>query len=141
MIDGDEAFYFMNTDGNLHGAVITHMNDFNLAGTDEFMKKVISVVEKELTVYKIEEDVFRFKGLDIKVVKDGIEILMEDYSRSLKDVTDIRKVEDRREELSKLEMKLYWKMTGKIVWLANSLIFAILLYKCLRRIMELPSLT
>ena len=29
-------------------------------------------------------------------------------------------MEDRREELSKLEIKLYWKMTGKIAWLANS---------------------
>ena len=45
---------------------------------------------------------------------------MEDYSQSLKDITDIRKVDDRNEELSKLEMKLYRKMTGKIAWLANS---------------------
>ena len=94
--------------------------DFNLAGTDDIMEKVISAVEQELTVFKIEEDVFQFTGIDIKVVEDGIEIYMEDYSQSLKDVTEIRKVEDRKEELSKLEMKLYRKMTGKIAWLANS---------------------
>ena len=69
---------------------------------------------------KVEKDVFRFTGLDVKVVTDGIKILMEDYSQSLKDITDIRKVDDRNEELSKLEMKLYRKMTGKIAWLANS---------------------
>ena len=56
----------------------------------------------------------------MKVESNGIEILMEDYSQSLKDITDIRKVDDRREELSKLKMKLYRKMTGKIAWLANS---------------------
>ena len=108
----------MNLDGNLHGAVITHVD--NLAGTDEFVEKVISVVEEELTVSKVEEDVFRFTGLDVKVVTDGIEISMEDYSQSLKDITDTRKVDDWNEELSKLEMKLYRKMTGKIAWLANS---------------------
>ena len=41
-------------------------------------------------------------------------------SESLKDIREIRKVEDRNEPLTKLEMKEYWKMTGKIAWLANS---------------------
>jgi len=45
---------------------------------------------------------------------------MEDYTRSLKDITEIRKTDDRMESLTKLEMKLYRKMTGKIAWLANS---------------------
>ena len=33
---------------------------------------------------------------------------------------EIRKTEDRNEPLTKEEMKLYRKMTGKIAWLANS---------------------
>ena len=70
---------------------------------------------------KVEEDVFRFTGLDMKVVTDGIKILMEDYSQSFKDIIDIRKVDYRNEELSKLEMKMYRKMTGKIAWLTNSI--------------------
>ncbi len=45
---------------------------------------------------------------------------MEDYSKSLKEITEIRKTDDRKEPLTKLEMKLYQKMTGKIAWLANS---------------------
>ena len=59
-------------------------------------------------------------GLDIKSVETGIEISMEDYSKSLKDILEIRKTDDRMEPLTKLEMKLYRKMTGKIAWLANS---------------------
>ena len=53
-------------------------------------------------------------------MSDGIEISMEDYSRSLKEIKDIRKMDDRSESLTKLEMKLYLKMTGKIAWLAYS---------------------
>ena len=45
---------------------------------------------------------------------------MEDYSKGLKEITDIRKTDDRNEPLTKLEMKLYRKMTGKIAWFANS---------------------
>ena len=32
IIDGDKAFYFLHEEGNLRGAVLTHVNDFNLAG-------------------------------------------------------------------------------------------------------------
>ena len=76
------------------------------------------MVEQELTISKVEEDVFRYTGLDVKMVSDGIEILMEDYSRSLKEITNIRTTDDRSESLTKLEMKIYKKMTGKIAWLA-----------------------
>ena len=46
---------------------------------------------------------------------------MEDYLKSLKEITDIRKTDDRNEPLTKLEMKLYQKRTGKIAWLTNSM--------------------
>ena len=69
---------------------------------------------------KIEEDCFRFTGLDIKKVDDGIEVLMEDYAHSLEDIMEIRKVDDRNESLTKLEMKEYQMMTGKIAWLTKS---------------------
>ena len=59
-LDGDEAFYFLNFDGQLQGAVITHVDDFNLVGIDEFVEKVINHVEQELTVSKIEKDIFPF---------------------------------------------------------------------------------
>ena len=40
-IDRNEAFNYLNT---INGAVITH-DDFNLAGTPDFIEKVHSVVE------------------------------------------------------------------------------------------------
>ena len=81
---GDEAFYFSNVNGVLHGAILTHVDDFNIAGTPDFIKKVIDHVGRELTVSKIKEDCFRFTGLDIKVMDDRIEVLMEDYNNSPK---------------------------------------------------------
>ena len=45
---------------------------------------------------------------------------MEEYSNSLNNITDICKAEDKNDPLTKEEMKLYRKMTGKIAWLANS---------------------
>ena len=98
---------------------MTHVDDFYIAGTPNFVKRVIDHIGRELTVSKIEEDCFRFAGLDIKKVDNGIKVSMEDYTNSLEDIKEIRKVEDQNEPLTKLEMKEYRKMTGKIAWLAN----------------------
>ena len=69
-------------------------------------------IGRKLTMSKIEEDCFRFTGLDIKKVDKGIKVSIEDYTNSLEDIKEIRKVEDRNEPLTKLEMKEYRKMTG-----------------------------
>ena len=105
-VEGNEAFYFRNVDSKLYGAVLTHVNDVEVAGSPEFVEEVISVVEEQLTVSKVEEDIFRYAGPDIKVVTDRIKISMEDYSNSLKDITKIRKM-NGTELLMKLKMKLY----------------------------------
>ena len=56
----------------------------------------------------------------MKVVDDTIKVSMEDYTNSLQDIKNIRRVKDRNEPLTKFEMKEYRKITGKIAWLANS---------------------
>ena len=76
-------------------------------------------MSETLTVSKIENDRFHFTGLDVCLVGNKIKISMEDYIQSLEDVYDIRKA-NREEELTRLELKEYWKMTGKLSWLANS---------------------
>ena len=78
-VEGDEAFYYCNLDGDHHGAVLTHVDDFEVTGTTEFVEEIISVVDRELTIEKVKEDTFRYTGLDVKIIPDGIEILMEEY--------------------------------------------------------------
>ena len=68
VMEGDEAFYYLHKDEILRGAIITHIDDFTLAGTPDFIKEVLEMVERELTVSKVEKDNFRFTGLDISTV-------------------------------------------------------------------------
>ena len=119
VMKGDEAFYYLHEDCRLIGAVITLVDDFTVAGTDEFVKKILEIVGKELTISKIEKDKFRYIDIDVVTVEDGIEIEMEDYVDSLEEVKEIRKAE-RDEDLTRDELKVYKKMTGKLSWLANS---------------------
>ena len=73
-MEGDEAFYYLHQDGELLDAVITHVDDFTLAGMETFIKEVLETISRELTVSKIERDKFRYTGIDVSTVNDGIEI-------------------------------------------------------------------
>ena len=101
------------------GAVITHVDDFTLTGTQTFIKEILETISRELTDSKIEKDNFRYTGIDVSTMNDGIEIQMEDYIESIEEMKEIQKA-DREEDLTKLELKEYRKMTGKLSWLANS---------------------
>merc|ERR1712002_83521 len=75
-------------------------------------------IEEKFTVSKVEEDEFRFMGLDVKAGKEKIEVSMEDYAGSVEPIKEIRNV-GISEKLTNLELKEYRKYTGKISWLAQ----------------------
>ena len=72
VVKGNEAFYYFYKDGELIGRVITHVDDFTMAGTDEFIRETLEIVNKELTISKIEEDNFRYTGIDVSTFNDVI---------------------------------------------------------------------
>ena len=78
-----------------------------------FNKKVREEIEKHLTVSKISEGAYIFTGVDVKEVKDSIDISMDKYVTSIKPVTEIRKA-NKQTELTSLEMKQLRKVTGKV---------------------------
>ena len=54
IMEGDKAFYYLHQDGELMGIVITHVDDFTIAGTEAFIKEVLETISKEITISKIE---------------------------------------------------------------------------------------
>ena len=116
-VNGDEAYYYQRSNGNLIGMILTHVDDFSIAGTEEFVKKVTDLCKEKLQVSKIEKNKFRFTGIDIIKTEAGITISMEDYARSLEKVEDIRKGKPS-ELLSNQELKVFRKYVGKFSWLA-----------------------
>lgn len=41
---GDEAFYYLHQDGKLQGAILTHVDDFTVARTEDFEEKILVVL-------------------------------------------------------------------------------------------------
>ena len=80
------------------------VDDFDLAGTKSFVERVTEKVSANLDVSKVEDDRFRYTGIDIKKVENGIEISMDEYAESLEEIK-IR--EDKSdEELTRDELKI-----------------------------------
>ena len=88
-LPGDEAFYYKNEGGKLKGMIITHVDDFQIAGDDEFHEKVLTKLKDTLTVSKVEKDQYRFTGIDVKKAGDSIELSMEDYAGSIEEIQEI----------------------------------------------------
>ena len=62
-IEGDEAFYYRNLDSDFHGAVLTHVDDFEVTVASDFVEEIISVVEKNSLSIR-----WRKTSLDIQVL-------------------------------------------------------------------------
>ena len=75
-LPGDEAFYYKNVGGQLLGMVITHVDDFQISGKADFIVPLLKKLNETLTVSKVESDSYRFTGIDVKRVKEGIELSM-----------------------------------------------------------------
>ena len=62
---GDEAFY-IHDEGVFQGAVLTHIDDLILAGSNAFIEKIRLGISDELAVSKVARDKFRFTSWDIE---------------------------------------------------------------------------
>ena len=119
ILDGDEAFYFRhNEDGNLEGMVLSHVDDFILAGTEKFLEEITKKIAQKLEISKLEDNEFRFTGMDVKKDGDVIVVSMEDYAKSLEKIEIRKGMPD--DPLTEIEMKMYRKYVGKLSWLASN---------------------
>ena len=95
------------------GLDLGHVDDFTIAGDVEFVRRIVKGIQERFTVSKVEEDKFRFTGLDVKAENGNIQVSMEDYADSVEEIKEIRKAH-RNERLTMAELKEYRKYTGKI---------------------------
>merc|ERR1712115_658549 len=117
-LPGEDTVYYQHVNGNLIGMLLSHVDDFTITGTNEFVNRIVEGLKKIFTISKIEENNFRYTGLDVKTTDERIKISMEDYANSINEIQDIRKA-NVTWALTKAELKEYRKYTGKLSWLAQ----------------------
>ena len=73
----------LNKDGSLDGMVSIHVDDFLLAGTEKFLEEITKKIAQKLEISKLEDNEFRFTGMDVK--KDGDVIVVSKEFRENRD--------------------------------------------------------
>ena len=119
ILPSDYAYFYYRKGDKLVGQAVIHVDDFFIAGTDEFLDWFEQMVKNNLKVSRVEHGRFRFTGVDIFQDGNKIEVSMNAYANSLVPIEDFRKGENT-EELNALELKIYRKYTGKLLWLAEN---------------------
>ena len=118
ILQGDEAFYYRhNGEGDLERMISSHVDDFILARTTELMEQITEKVKEKLDISKLEDNMFRFNGIDVFKEEDWIVIIMEEYAKSLEKL-EIRKVSSE-EKLTEAQLKVFRKYKGKLNWLSS----------------------
>ena len=87
-------------------SITLHVDDFMMAGSKKFVYETTEIFERTLTVSKIEDDQFRFCGVDVSLKDGKIYVEMEDYADSLKECEEDRIIGQLLDEGVK---KDYWK--------------------------------
>ena len=120
ILDGDEAFYYRHDkNGNLDGMISSHVDDFILAGSDAFLEEKTRKIVEKLEISKLEDNEFRFTGMDVKKDGDVIVVSMEDYAKSLEKIEIRKGMPD--DSLMDVEMQIFRKYVGKLSWLASNI--------------------
>ena len=111
-------YYRYDKNSDLDGMISSHVDNFILAGSNAFLEIITRKIVKKLEISKLEDNEFRFTGMDVKKEGDVIVVSMEDYAKSLEKI-DIRKgMPD--DPLTEVEMKIFRKYVGKLSWLASN---------------------
>ena len=114
----DEAFFYCYKNDKLKAMVSTHVDNFLIAADKSEGMEIVQTIGKEIEVSKVEQNKFRFTGIDFEKTNSHIKISMEDFAQSLPKVEHIRK-ENKESPLIQTEHKMYRKIVGKLSWLAG----------------------
>ena len=118
---GDECFYMKrDSQGNLQGVVIIHVDDFIFNGQPEFMENFENMIKSKLNVSKIERGKFRFCGVDYEQLDNGIVASMEDYSESIEEypTTVLNKLR-KETKLTPEQQSCLYGICGQLQWISS----------------------
>ena len=115
------VFYQKNSKGEVSGIIGSHVDDFMIAGTDEWSKKMVEEIGNKFELGTVERDNFLYCGHRVIQDKDGnITMDQNEYASEVKElyISPQRKREDQ-ELVTEAERKQMRAYAGKIGWLSR----------------------
>lgn len=116
----DPAMFMYSRNGYLESIVCIDVYDFCWGGTDEFGKCVISKMRDSFLVGSADSKYFKYVGLSILQMVDGIRMDQEGYIKSLKQVdVSHERVQRKDTGLNDSEVRKYRSIVGQLNWIGT----------------------
>ena len=113
-------FRWYNKKGQLEGLIVLHVDDFLLAGSDNFAVLVTKKIEDAFRIGKRKVTNFRYVGLDIEQTAEGIIVRQEHYIDEVEEIMLFDKRNRNSDEsLSTEESRKLKKVAGQLSWVAS----------------------
>lgn len=114
----DEAIFYWRNDGELHGIIACHVDDFCWGGSDIFERSVISKLKSTFLIRR--EDTTAFKYLGLNVVKINGEIHVDQFAY-INDISllDLPSNKSSLDSLDKKEIRSLRLTCGQLNWISS----------------------
>ena len=114
------ALFVYHKYGKLSGLIIVHVDDFLHAGDEYFQVDVVNKLRTSFAAGAIEESSFRYTGLNIITLNDGITMDQLHYIEKLECIpVSSARTREHMDSLSQIERKQYRALVGSINWAAQ----------------------
>ena len=114
----DEAIFFWRYQGNLHGIMCCHVDDFCWGGSELFKTKVIGEIHKKFQISQEESAKFKYIGLEICQLSNEIRVQQSSYIKSI-DKINIVKSRIKTDDLTDEESHQLRAAAGQLNWVSN----------------------
>ena len=81
-----KALFFWHKNGELHGILVAHVDDFLWSGSNEFVSHVIEPRKKILKISRQHESAFQYIGLNVRQENQAIIVDQMNYIQSIQPI-------------------------------------------------------
>jgi hypothetical protein len=118
----DQAvFFWKNSNGDLHGYCATHVDDFILSGSQEFLEMFINGIKERFTVSSEMDTFFKYVGIKIMQLEDYISLTQVSYINDLEQTSmDGSPGSNYQSPLNEEQKEHLKSMVGQLLWISNN---------------------
>ena len=101
------------------GIILSHVDDFLYGGNSYFLKTIIPQIRQRFKIGSEEDEKFKYLGLVVSQVSSGIQLSLENYISSIKEMDTSRLGKDKTRPLDSDERSEFKHLVGQINWVAT----------------------
>ena len=113
----DSSLFFYKHEGTLQGALCCHLDDCFFAGSNLFHETVITHIRNTFSLSKEHSLSFKYLGLEVQQIDDGIIIHQDSYIQSITGIT--ADLSDSKTKLSTSSLRQFKGLIGQLQWTAK----------------------